>query len=90
MTVWTTITSSSEPAQRDILVYRDQYERLWMDVLRDAGTAGLVTGDAFVLRRLLAGAIHWTPHWFQLDGEMSVEDLAEETLRMACSLRDGE
>ena len=78
----------SEPAQQDILVIRDRYEQLWMDVLQDAQTEGLVSGDAFVIRRLLAGAIHWTPHWFQLEGEMSVEDLAEETLRMACSRRE--
>jgi hypothetical protein len=58
-----------------------------MDVLQGAKEAGLVTGDTFVVRRLLAGAIHWTPHWFQLHGQMSVDDLAEETLRMACSLR---
>lgn len=77
----------SAEAQRDILVYRDHYEHLWMDVLREAKVAGLLAGDTFVIRRLLAGAIHWTPYWFQLDGEMSVDDLAEETLRMACSPR---
>lgn len=82
--------SLSESAQAEILVYRDNYEQLWMDVLHDAQADGLVTGDAFVIRRLLAGAIHWTPHWFQLDGEMSVDDLADETLRMACSLKGGE
>lgn len=80
----------SEPAQEDILEYRDHYEQLWMDVLQHAKKAGLVSGDTFVTRRLLAGAIHWTPHWFQLHGEMSVDDLAEETLHMACSRRKGE
>jgi AcrR family transcriptional regulator len=75
----------SEDAQRDILEYRDGYEQLWLDVLRSARKAGLVSGDVFVIRRLLAGAIHWTTNWFQLDGELSLEDLANETLLLVCS-----
>jgi hypothetical protein len=75
----------SEGAQQEILEYRDTYEQLWLDVLQGAQKAGLVSGDVFVLRRLLAGAIHWTTNWFQLEGEMSLEDLAHETLRLVCS-----
>jgi len=75
----------SEDAQRDILEYRDGYEQLWLDVLRSARKAGLVSGDVFVIRRLLAGAIHWTTNWFQLDGELSLEDLANGTLLLVCS-----
>lgn len=75
----------SQPHQQDILEYRDAYEQLWMDVLQRASNAGLVAGDIFIVRRLLAGAIHWTTTWFQPDGEMSLDDLALETLHLACS-----
>lgn len=75
----------SEVAQQDILSCRARYEQLWMDVLRETLDAGLVSGDVFVTRRLLAGAIHWTPYWFHLDGELSLEGLAEETLGLVCS-----
>jgi AcrR family transcriptional regulator len=75
----------SADAQQAILEYRNSYEQLWLDVLQGAQKAGLVSGDVFVLRRLLAGAIHWTTNWFQLEGEMSLEDLAHETLRLVCS-----
>lgn len=79
----------SEDAQRDILEYRDGYEQLWLDVLRSARKAGLVSGDVFVIRRLLAGAIHWTTNWFQLDGKLTLEDLANETLLLVCSSERG-
>ena len=77
--------SLSGEVQQDILQYRDVYEQFWLDALQDAGKAGLLAGDVFVTRRLIAGAIHWTPYWFQLDGELSLEDLATETLQMICT-----
>lgn len=79
----------SEPHQKEILEYRATYEQLWMDVLKKAKKAGLVAGDIFIIRRLLAGAIHWTTTWFQPDGEMSLDKLALETLHLACSARSG-
>lgn len=75
----------SADAQGDILQYRARYEQLWLDVLHNAKAVGLVTGDVFVIRRLLAGAIHWTTNWFQLDGELSLEDLSIETLHLVCA-----
>ena len=77
--------SLSVEAQGDILHYRSRYEQQWLDVLNGAKEVGLVDGDVFVMRRLLAGAIHWTTTWFQLDGELSLEALANETLHLVCS-----
>ena len=77
--------SLSEDARVDILNYRTRYEQQWLDVLNNAKEVGLVDGDVFVMRRLLAGAIHWTTTWFQLDGELSLEALANETLHLVCS-----
>ena len=80
--------SLGEDNQREILEYRASYEQLWMDVLSEARAAGLVEGDIFVLRRLLAGAIHWTMNWYQLDGELSLQALALQTLDLACAGAD--
>jgi AcrR family transcriptional regulator len=77
--------SLSEEHQQDILSYRARYETLWMGVLDEAKEAGLVAGDTFVVRRLVAGAIHWTPTWFNPKGELSLEQLAAETMRLTCS-----
>jgi AcrR family transcriptional regulator len=72
----------SEQHQQSILEQRDRYEAVWMDVLERAQTEGFVDGDVFILRRMLAGGIHWSTTWFKADGEMSIEDLAAETLRI--------
>lgn len=72
----------SQQHQQGILQQRAKYEQLWMDVLERAKTEGIVDGDVFILRRMLAGGIHWTATWFKADGEMSIEDLAVETLRI--------
>jgi AcrR family transcriptional regulator len=79
--------SLSAAHQKEILRYRAIYEQLWMDVLERAQRAGLVADDVFVVRRLLAGSIHWTTTWYRSDGALSVEGLAQTTLRMACSGR---
>lgn len=72
----------SQEHQQTILKQRAAYEKLWMKVLNDAVSAQLIEGDVFILRRMLAGGIHWTTTWFQPDGKMSIEELAQETLRM--------
>jgi AcrR family transcriptional regulator len=82
--------SLSPSHQEDILKYRAAYEKMWMDVLKGAKKSGLVAGDAFVLRRLLAGAIHWTPTWYDPAGKLSLEELTQETMRLACSQRSNE
>ena len=79
--------SLSAAHQEEILRYRALYEQLWMDVLERAHRAGLVADDVFVVRRLLAGSIHWTTTWYQSDGALSIDGLAQTTLRMACSGR---
>lgn len=73
--------------QKDILEYRAGYEQLWMHVLSDANSSGVIEGDEFILRRMLAGGIHWTTTWFQPDGKMSIDELAQETLRIIASDR---
>lgn len=75
--------SLGEDSQAAILDYRSAYEQLWMDVLENARATELVEGDVFILRRLLAGAIHWTQTWFQPDGELSLDALAAQTYRLA-------
>jgi TetR/AcrR family transcriptional regulator, cholesterol catabolism regulator len=76
--------SLGEANQKDILEYRAAYEQLWMDVLEEAKSEGLIEGDCFVLRRLLAGAIHWTRTWYDEDGELSLDALSRQTLQLAC------
>nr|WP_304440947.1 hypothetical protein [Oleiphilus sp. HI0132] len=36
-----------------------------------------------MLRRFLTGALSWTTTWYKRDGEISIEDLAEQALLLA-------
>lgn len=72
--------SLSAENQAEILALRDVYEDLWLTTITDAKNEGLVTGDPFILRRFLTGALSWTKTWYKTGGPMSVEELAEEAL----------
>ena len=75
--------SLNEQNQADILKLRDEYESLWLDVLTQAKNDGYITGDVFILRRFLTGALSWSKTWFNNKGKISLSLLAEEALRLA-------
>ena len=74
--------SLSAQGQQVILALRDDYERIWLEVLREAHAAGLCQTDPFILRRFLSGALNWTETWFRADGPMSLDQLAEQALAL--------
>ncbi|UVE16263.1 TetR/AcrR family transcriptional regulator [Pseudomonas sp. LS44] len=74
--------SLSEEGQAYILDLRASYERLWLDVLVEAEAAGQFSGDPFIARRLLTGALSWTNTWFRAEGPLTIDELAEQALRM--------
>ncbi len=67
--------------QDSILALRDIYEGYWLDALNQGISEGIVRGDAFIIRRLLQGALSWTSRWFRQDGSLSIEDLSIIALR---------
>jgi len=75
--------SLSDQNQSDILKLRDEYEHLWLDVLNQAKLEGYITGDVFILRRFLTGALSWSKTWFNNSGKVSLELLAKEALNLA-------
>ena len=75
--------SLTEESQAHILSLRDIYEKLWIDVLNEAKDEGLVSGDTFILRRFLTGALSWTTTWFDEHGGMTLDELAEQALLLA-------
>ncbi len=75
--------SLSKANQQDVLKLRDIYEQSWISALTAAKEQGLVVGDVFILRRFLTGAMNWTTNWYKLDGDLSLEDLAAEALKLA-------
>ena len=48
-----------------------------MDVLSDLHDQGAFTTDPFIIRRLLTGMTGWAPNWFDREGPLSLDDLAD-------------
>ncbi|MCG8391770.1 MAG: TetR/AcrR family transcriptional regulator [Pseudomonadales bacterium] len=66
-----------EDKQRKALELRSIYEQLWLDVLTDLHQQGILKTDPFIMRRLLTGMTGWTPNWFDREGPLSLDDLAD-------------
>nr|WP_282450713.1 TetR/AcrR family transcriptional regulator [Marinobacter xestospongiae] len=72
--------SLSDGAQAEVLALRDIYEQLWLDVLATLAEAGTIKADAFVVRRLLTGALSWTITWYRPDGGMDLAELTDQVM----------
>ncbi|KXS39587.1 MAG: TetR family transcriptional regulator [Halomonadaceae bacterium T82-2] len=77
-----------DAASRERLVpLRDAYERLWEQVIDEAIAAGIITGDAFLVRRFVLGSLNWTVRWYSPsdtvgEGGRTAEDLARALVAM--------
>lgn len=72
--------SLSIEKQKEILVLRDIYEKIWLDVIQDNIDAGLIHTKAFIFRRFLTGTVSWTVNWYKQDKSMDIAMLAEQIL----------
>ncbi|EKF75287.1 TetR family transcriptional regulator [Alcanivorax hongdengensis A-11-3] len=67
----------SDDKQRKALALRGIYEQLWLQVLESLHREGAFRADPFIIRRLLTGMTGWVPNWFDRDGSLSLDDLAD-------------
>ncbi|ROU02042.1 TetR/AcrR family transcriptional regulator [Marinobacter sp. R17] len=74
--------SLSGDAQRDILKLRDVYEAMWLEVLGELKSAGKMSADPFLTRRMLTGALSWTVTWYRPDGPRNLDDMTDEVMAM--------
>lgn len=76
--------SLKEQGQKEILVLRDQYEQMWLESLDEAKAEGLIEPhvDTFILRRFLTGALGWSNFWYDPNGPMDLEKVAEQGLAL--------
>lgn len=74
--------SLSREGQQLILGLRQIYESLWLEALQDAFEADIVRVQPAILRRLLTGALSWTITWYSPQGSLTLDELAEQTLKM--------
>lgn len=67
----------NEDKQRKALALRSIYEQLWLDTLGELQQQEATKTDPFILRRLLTGMTGWVRNWFDHDGPLTLDDLAE-------------
>lgn len=70
----------SEEGKAEILKLREEYETLWRGVLEQAYEQRLVTLEPDILRKLMAGALHWTSTWFRADRGLTLDELTDRVL----------
>lgn len=72
-----------KPAQtRGIKALKDAYEAHWIPVLSALHAQGILRGDVALARILLFGALNWSLNWYDTQGRASLDDLADETLKL--------
>ena len=73
----------SETNQAEILQLREEYEQMWLQIIETAISEGIASaGSAFIKRRLITGALSWTGYWYDVEGEMDLNELAREALKL--------
>mgnify|MGYP000017613377 CR=1 FL=1 len=70
--------SLNEENRKEILILRDEYEKIWLDILTLAFEKGFVNIEAFYLRGFIRGALIETSNWYHPDGSLSLTDLAKK------------
>ncbi len=72
----------STERQDELLKLRNDYEELWLGVIRQLRDEEKIQHDPFIWRRLLGGAIAWTVTWYRPDGKISLDELTEMVWEM--------
>ena len=71
----------NEERQRKALELRAIYEQLWLDALNALHAQGAFRDDPFIIRRLITGMTGWVPNWFDREGSLTLDDLADIIVR---------
>ena len=71
----------SPEKQQEALALRDVYEQIWLENLQGLHGEGAFRDDPFIMRRLITGMTSWTNTWFDPDGNLALEDLADTIVR---------
>jgi hypothetical protein len=72
--------SLSRDLQAHIIELKDRYDLLWQQMLSELKQARLIRDDGKVVRLLLLGAINYSAQWFKPGKELSIDQLADQTV----------
>jgi len=76
---WPWLTDAQRQA---VVAQKDAYEAAWLPALTGLYRRGELRSRPEVARFFIFGALNWTLHWFRPDGPLSVDDLAEEAMKL--------
>lgn len=76
---WPWLTSGQRQA---VAKQKDHYEVAWMPALARLYETGRLRSRPEVARFFIFGALNWTLHWFNADGELTVDDLVAEAMKL--------
>ncbi len=63
--------------QKKLLKLRNEYEGIWLKVIQELHEQGKIKHDPFIWRRLIGGSIAWTVTWYNPEGKLSLDGLAD-------------
>lgn len=72
---------------RDIAALKDSYENAWMPVLDALHANGALQATPAVARLFVFGALNWSVQWYDPDGALSLDGLAEQALGLFVGAR---
>lgn len=72
----------SDGQKRAVNRLKDEYEAVWVPVLRALQRDGALGGDPRVARLMLFGALNWAAQWYLPDGRASLDDLTDTALQL--------
>jgi AcrR family transcriptional regulator len=71
-----------DKARTEIAAAFDRYQVPWQETLDALQQAGRLASAAPPVRLLLFGMLNWSSHWYQPDGTLSVDELADAAVAM--------
>lgn len=73
--------SLSAPSQAVVKVLSDRYEAMWQSVVAGTVGAGLIQGDARVIKRCVLGAMNLTVQWYKPGGRLAPAEFIDAMLQ---------
>lgn len=73
--------SLSPPSRDAVKSLSDRYEQMWQDVVAGAVDAGLLQGDARIIKRCVLGAMNLTVQWYKPGGRLQPAEFIDAMLQ---------
>jgi AcrR family transcriptional regulator len=68
--------------RNQLIQHQQVYEKIWSDVLTECHDRGIIRSKPEIARRVLHGAFAWSDSWNGREGNSSIEELAEEIMKL--------